>query len=153
MSHHTKDKGDLGVGMVIADLMKNGFGVFIPISEHLPYDLIAVNPTGMVKKVQVKFISLRDGQIKLDLRRCHADGNGFHKSSVDRSTFDAYALYCPEKGRVYYVRTGEIPDSSKSAFAMRFDEPKNRQKKLIHLAYGFEGAIRIFSECPRGAIG
>ena len=40
--HRTKDKGDLGVACVITDLMKAGIQVSLPLSEHLPFDLIAI---------------------------------------------------------------------------------------------------------------
>jgi hypothetical protein len=39
--HHTKTKGDLAVAIVIADLTKKGYGIFLHLSEHLPIDLIA----------------------------------------------------------------------------------------------------------------
>jgi len=42
-SHHTKDKGDLGVVMVIADLVRHGVDVYVPLSEHQPSDLIAAD--------------------------------------------------------------------------------------------------------------
>src|SRR5216683_5100347 len=44
--HHTKDKGDEGLGQVIADLMTNGVQVAVPLSEHLPFDLIAIGEQG-----------------------------------------------------------------------------------------------------------
>ena len=55
MNHPTKNKGDIGVAQIIADLMKNGIQVCLPISEHLPFDLIAISPDGhFLKRVQVK---------------------------------------------------------------------------------------------------
>lgn len=41
MKHHTKDKGDKGTGNVIADLLSKGIQICLPLSEHLPFDLIA----------------------------------------------------------------------------------------------------------------
>lgn len=41
--HHTKDKGDVGLGHVIAVLLENGIQVALPISEHLPFDCIAIS--------------------------------------------------------------------------------------------------------------
>lgn len=50
MRHHTKDKGDIGLGCVIADLLKHDIQVALPVSEHLPFDLIAIHPYGdMIK--------------------------------------------------------------------------------------------------------
>ncbi len=39
--HHTKDKGDLGVAKVHADLASQGFTVLFPATEHAPFDLVA----------------------------------------------------------------------------------------------------------------
>ncbi|MFC1480602.1 group I intron-associated PD-(D/E)XK endonuclease, partial [Candidatus Omnitrophota bacterium] len=40
--HHTKSKADLGLAKVIADLIQKGYVPCIPLSEHQPYDLLAV---------------------------------------------------------------------------------------------------------------
>ena len=53
--HHTKDKGDEGLGQVIADLMANGVQVAVPLSEHLPFDLIAIGEHGAMRRVQVRY--------------------------------------------------------------------------------------------------
>ncbi|MET0901103.1 MAG: group I intron-associated PD-(D/E)XK endonuclease [Mycobacterium sp.] len=37
MAHHTKDKGDLGVAKVHADLVSQGFTVLFPATEHAPF--------------------------------------------------------------------------------------------------------------------
>lgn len=54
--HHTKDKGDIGLTYVIADLVKDGWFVSLPIQEHAPYDLIATKEN-IVRRVQVKYRS------------------------------------------------------------------------------------------------
>jgi len=40
-SHHTKDKGDLGVLKAQIDLFEQGFTIFVPLTEHCPFDLVA----------------------------------------------------------------------------------------------------------------
>ena len=59
MAHHTKDKGDLAVGMVVADLLINGYHYAPLISEHMPFDLIAIAPhIGFaLRKIQVRYCS------------------------------------------------------------------------------------------------
>lgn len=51
MAHHTKDKGDQGIGFTIANLIQHGIGICVPLSEHLPFDLFACYPDGEVKRV------------------------------------------------------------------------------------------------------
>ena len=40
-AHHTKDKGDLGVLKAQIDLFEQGFTLFVPLTEHRPFDLVA----------------------------------------------------------------------------------------------------------------
>ena len=40
-SHHTKDKGDLGVAKAFADLVSRGYAVLFPATEHAPFDLVS----------------------------------------------------------------------------------------------------------------
>jgi hypothetical protein len=104
MQHHTKEKGDLAVAMVIADMKKNGIGLALPISEHMPFDLIAVDFENgcALRKVQVKYATCQNGKIMFNLRASYADRHGSHVKHVDRSTFDAYAIYCRDTDTVYY---------------------------------------------------
>jgi hypothetical protein len=63
MTHHTKDKGDLGVAKVHADLVGKGFTVLFPATEHAPFDLVAY-AAGEFHRLQVKYRSAksRNGQ-------------------------------------------------------------------------------------------
>ena len=40
--HHTKTKADIGLTKVIADLTVKGYIPCIPLSEHQPYDVVAI---------------------------------------------------------------------------------------------------------------
>ncbi len=73
MGHHTKDKGDLGVGFVIADLIRNDIKVALPISEHLPFECIAISPEGGLCRVSVKSRRLRDKLASVPGFRVEAD--------------------------------------------------------------------------------
>jgi hypothetical protein len=56
MRHATKDKGDFAVARVIAHLLEHDIRVCLPLSEHLPFDLIAVMPDmRTLRRVQVKY--------------------------------------------------------------------------------------------------
>ena len=58
--HHTKDKGDLGVAKVHADLVSKGFTVLFPATEHAAFDLVAY-ADGEFYRLQVKYRSARSG--------------------------------------------------------------------------------------------
>lgn len=84
--HHTKYKGDLALAKVIADLTKRRWFVFLPIAEHLPYDLIAAKRDAYLR-IQVKYRAK-----KLD---------GCHK--YDSNDFDYIAVYIENIDEVCYV--------------------------------------------------
>ena len=142
-SHHTKVKGDLGLGMAISDLMFHGTGVFIPPLEHQPY---AVRKDSALSRVKVKYRKLdSQGAITVRLRNTYSDSRGYHERLVDRTQFDCCAVYCPDNRKLYYVRNVEIPSSNTECCALRVLPPKNNQKKKVMTASDFEDAVRIFT--------
>lgn len=145
MRHHTKDKGDLAVGRVIADLLGQGVQVFLPISEHLPFDLVAASPSlGELRRVQVKYSAAKGGAVRLLLRGSHADRHGVHHSRVRLEDIDTFAVFCPDVGEVYYIRREEIPPGLRTVFLLRLTRAKNGQANKTRPAVNFEGALRIF---------
>ena len=108
--HHTKDKGDEGLGQVIADLMTNGIQVAVPLSEHLPFDLIAIGEHGAMRRVQVRYRASSDASLfRCELVGSGADPNGTHKRAFDVSISHRCLCYLlsvsenvciPARGRV-----------------------------------------------------
>jgi hypothetical protein len=142
-SHHTKDKGDLGVVAVIHDMVEHDIRVFLPMSEHQPIDLIAMNRRGDTSRVQVKHRKmLQTGVIEIQFRSTWSDSHGSHQRATDFGQFDCYAVYCPDNGKVYYIRNDEI--SNKSSLKLRILPPKNGQQKGVIGASQFLGVRRIF---------
>ncbi len=101
----TKDKGDTGLGFVISDLISRGFYIFLPISEHLPFDLIASDQKGKLSRVQVKYRELykSGGTIRIKLASVYSTAKGTHVRPIDANSFDGMAIYCPNTSKVYYV--------------------------------------------------
>lgn len=133
MKHHTKTKGDEGVGFVIADLFSRGIQVAIPISEHLPFDLIAVLEDGSLKRVSVKYRKAVNGVVKVMFRSTYSDKNGMHIKKLDKCQVDIFAIYCPDTGKVYYVDHNLF----REAVNLRITAPRNRAKVNIHFAEDF----------------
>lgn len=105
MKHHTKDKGDIGLTKVIADLTENGFIISLPISEHQQYDLIA-DYEGKLIRIQIKYrsLSINNKTISFSCKTSHVGLNG--KSILrkyEKNDFDLYAIYSPSTKRCYYV--------------------------------------------------
>ena len=146
MAHHTKDKGDLAVGMVIADLLINGYQYAPLISEHMPFDLIAISPYHdyQLKKIQVKYSTLKKGVIPVKLANTYSDSNGVYTRTIDRTLFDAYAIFCRELNKIYYVNCYEIPESVKRYFTLRIDSPKTNMP-TVNFANNYLNISRIFT--------
>src|SRR5687768_8788854 len=125
MRHHTKDKGDIGLACVMADLLKHGIQVALPISEHLPFDLIAISETGPMVKVSVKFRELDGrGGVRVRSQSSWADRHGVHMKEHAPGDYDAVAIYCPGANQCYYLRASEL---AKSCTTLRISPAANNQ--------------------------
>ncbi|MBN1822729.1 MAG: hypothetical protein JW803_00260 [Endomicrobiales bacterium] len=128
--HHTKIKADSGVANVIADLTLKGFVPCVPLSEHQPFDLIAVSRKGKAIKLQVKYAALRsNGTIDVKFRTSWSDSKGVHTRTYQPSDFDCYAIYCPEKDVVVY-----LPNKKGCPKAIRFEKTGNNQLRHVKWA-------------------
>ena len=76
------------------DLTEKGYAVFLPVSEHLPFDLIAYKD-GKCYRIQAKYTG--NGEAK--------DSTYFNtkkSKSYDDNDFDYYGLYLPEVDKCIY---------------------------------------------------
>ena len=134
--HHTKDKGDLGVLKAQIDLFEQGFTIFVPLTEHCPFDLVAYK-NGEFRRVQVKYRSLdRFGKVEVKFSTCWSDRNGTHTLPIDKTEVDIYCVYCPEADECYYLR----PDDFGSNVSLRVEMPKNGQRKGVNFAADYRRA-------------
>lgn len=105
MNHHTKDKGDIGLTKVIADLVEKGFKISLPLHEHLQYDLIA-DFEGKLIRVQTKFRYKQQSKKSISFK-CATTHRGHNGKVVERkyleSDFELYAIYSLETKLCYYV--------------------------------------------------
>ena len=144
MAHITKDKGDLAVVKAIAHLLEHDIRVCMPLSEHLPFDFIAVMPDmTTLRRVQVKYRAPeRDGILEIRFRGTYYDSKRIYAKPVNLDHIDCYAAYCPENDTLYYLRVDEIPQGSKLV-TLRFKPTKNNQRKGIWDASLFTDPRRI----------
>ena len=134
-SHHTKDKGDLGVLKAQLDLFEQGFTLFVPLTEHCPFDLAAYKD-GNFRRVQVKYRSMsRSGRIEVKFSTCWADRLGTHTVPTDKDEVDTDCVYCPDTDECYYLD----PRQFGSSVPLRVEASKNSQKLNIDFAPDFRG--------------
>lgn len=141
MRHHTKDKGDCGVGFVMSNLLSRGIQVAILISEHLPFDMIAISESGELRKISVKYRAAKKDVITIVRCSVWSNKSGPHSRIHARGSYDAVAVYCPNSNRCYYVREEEIIGV---AFSMRLSKSRNGQKARVRNASEYEDPTRIF---------
>ena len=140
--HHTKDRGDEGLGQIIGDLMSNGVQVAIPLSEHLPFDLIAIGEGGAMRRVQVRYRASADAaHLRCELGGWWADRHGNHRHAFDASAIDALAIYCPAPRTFVYLLADELPSA---AVNLRLVKAKNGQLKRTRDASEYRDPWRMF---------
>ena len=143
MRHHTKDKGDIGLGFVIADLFSHGIQVALPMSEHLPFDPIAISEQLKLVRVSVKYRTATGSRLALNLKSFWSDSHGLHVRPHDKNSYDAIALYCPNTGECYYIRNDEVDVGTQ--ITLRLTKSRNHQTKRIRYASAFRNPTRIFA--------
>ena len=144
MSHHTKDKGDLGVLKAQIDLFEQGFVIFTAQTEHCPFDLVAYKG-GEFRRVQVKYRAVdRHGTCQVKFASSWADRNGTHTKPVDKDEVDLYCIYCPDTDQCYYIE----PARFGSNVSLRVRAPKNRQQKHVNFAAEIQGSVETIRAAP-----
>ena len=133
--HHTKFKGDLGVLKAQLDLFEQGFTIFVPLTEHCPFDLVAYK-NGEFRRVQVKYRSVdRFGKIDVKFSTCWTDKQGTHTNPINKGDVDLYCVYCPDTDDCYYLEPGQFGSNA----SLRVEAPKNNQAKNVNFASDFRG--------------
>lgn len=126
------DKGDFGVALVTADLIKKGFDILVPVSASSPYDL-AIHKNNKFYKVQVKYRENHKGYIKLELRRLISGGKRQKHRRMREDEVDLYAVYCPYTKEVYYINPLSV--KNQMAITLRLDiSPSYRATKAARYA-------------------
>ncbi len=128
-THHTKDKGDLGVAKAYCDLVEKGYTVLFPSTEHAPFDLVAYDGSKFTR-IQVKYRRAVNGAIQIKVINWWADKNGSHGKQIDKSQIDVFCVYCPDTDKCYYFK----PENVGKCFTIRIATPKNNQAKGVNFA-------------------
>jgi len=124
--HHTKDKGDLAVAKVQADLVERGATVLQPFTEHAPFDLVAYQDEAFYR-VQVKFRTMKLGSVYVPFKTSWADRHGVHTRPMPMNEVDVVAIYCPDTRQTYYID----PRTFRGSATIRIEPSKNGQAQRV----------------------
>jgi PD-(D/E)XK endonuclease len=140
---HTSQKGDIGLCRAITYFVESGYYVSLPISEHLPYDLIADDGNGILKRIQVKYAKVRKtGIVAVSLQTSSHGPNGYRITKYDPNSVDGFVAFCPDLAELYFLRSEEVFGMSMAT--LRVEPPKNNQKSGIRLAKDFRDVSRLW---------
>lgn len=124
----TKRKGDLGEAMVMADLLKRGYKIALPLGEDWRFDLI-VERQGKLERVQCKYTESEGGKITARTQSC----NNWNVHQYTEDEIDWLAIYDKVTEKCYYIPGSEL-GTGKASIYLRLDEPKNKQVQGIRWA-------------------
>lgn len=127
----TKTKGDLGQAMVMADTLKRGYKVALPLGEDWRYDLI-VEKGNKLLRIQCKYTESTKGVIKV---RCEThDGRSYYK--YKKEDLDYIAVYDKVTDKCYYIECSYL-GNGRGSLSLRTIETRNGQTKGIFKADDF----------------
>jgi hypothetical protein len=132
---NTTAKGDVAEQAVVLALMAAGKTVLRPISNGLRYDGVIDNLDGTFTRVQCKTGMLKRGGSVVNFRAYNADGR--RPNGVPYlGQVDAFGVYCPQDGRVYFVPIGEIGGIT-SEVSLRLQPTRSGQEKGVRYAAAY----------------
>jgi hypothetical protein len=124
---NTNTKGNIGLIKVMDHLISNDFFCFLPFTDTTVVDLIVTNENMITKRFQVKYKKLEKGGTCINLSTQRVVDR--KKVDTDLTTFDYYAIYCPDNGKFYYIPTEYC--YNKKMITLRVVDAKQKQKKII----------------------
>jgi len=125
---------------VIAVFTAHGVKIALPISEHLPFDLIAISPDGKLAKVSVKWRTASKGKLEVALKSKWDARGGTKQKRWEPGAVDGHAIYSPDTDECYFV-----PDKvlTSSTITLRLTPPK-RLTPNARMAKDYMNPLVIF---------
>lgn len=125
--HHTKDKGDIGLQVIAADLSKKGYKILFPTSEHLSFDLAIYDEERAVfYRIQCKYRVAKAGKVEVKLTTSYLSGTGSTSTRYEENSFDILAIYNPDLDMVAYMNERDLT-SYNNSISFRIDGKTGRQ--------------------------
>ena len=133
---NSKDKGNIGEAIVLAEFVKNNIQVAIPFGDNARYDLIA-EFNGKLNRIQVKYCNQQITENNSIACPCASSTN--HTTNKHYNTYendvDYFCFYIVEWNEILIVPIEEI--GTKKAITFRQDPHKNNQIKGINLVENY----------------
>lgn len=123
---NSKDKGNIGEALALAEFIKYGIAVSIPYGDNARYDLVA-DFNGKLNKIQVKYCNQKISENNSIICPCASSTN--HTTNKHYTTYendiDYFVFYLAKWDELLLVPIEKI--GSKKSIMFRMDKPKNNQ--------------------------
>jgi hypothetical protein len=129
-------KGSIAESAIVAAAIKSGINVFRPFNEGLRYDLI-FELDGRFVRVQCKWAVKRGEAVVVTCRSTRRGPDGFIRLPYTAEEIDAYAAYCAELDRCYFILF-EAFSRHRAAIQLRLGPTHNNQQRGINWAEEYE---------------
>lgn len=120
----TNIKGDIGELLVMSKLLKEGYWVSKPFGDDCPYDILADDKQGNIKRIQVKYSTPKN-----NLVRCSLTSSGV---SYKEQHIDWVLVVNSETEEIYRIELDEF--TNESSVYLRTVPTKNNQSHGVRLA-------------------
>ena len=133
-------KGSIAEMEIAMAAVKLGIGVFKPLSDGHRYDLIFDLGEKLVR-VQCKSATSHGDVVVVNCRSCRRSSSGLLHRPYTLEEIDAFAAYCPELDRCFFIPLSSSPNSSQ--FRLRLSLPLNNQRAALNWAddFSFEATL------------
>lgn len=127
----TKRKGDIGEAMVMAEVLRRGYKVALPVGEDWRFDLVVLRGTKL-ERVQCKYVESNGEFLTIPCRS--ANNWSTHKYTAE--DVDWIAAYDKTTDACYFVPSSLL-EEGKATLTLRFTASKNGQTKGVRWAKDF----------------
>jgi hypothetical protein len=153
----TDQKGNIAELAIAREAIKFGIDVYRPMGEGGRYDLIFEIGT-QLWRIQCKWAPRHGDVVVVRCYSCRRNRDGLLRRKYVAGEIDAFAAYCPDTDRCYFLPFAELPASSQ--IMLRLAPSKNNQQLGINLAKDYEfaatlgslGAVAQLGERQRGTL-
>ena len=147
----TNAKGAIAEAMIVAEAVRLGVRVLRPVVDGTRYDLAFDFGGDRIERVQCKWGRVNDDLVMARTGTCwHSPTRGYVRSTYTSEEVDAFAIYCGELDRCYYLPADVV--AGKSYLHLRLTSARNNQRVGVTMASDYEfGAVAQLGERLAGS--
>jgi hypothetical protein len=131
----TDQKGNIAETAVVAHAVRLGIDVYRPVGEGGRYDMV-FDLAGRLTRIQCKWAVRHKDVVAVRCYSARRTSEGLTRRLYTEDEIDAFAAYCAELDRCYFVPIAVVP--GRSVMHLRLAPTRNNQRVGVHWASEFE---------------